>query len=76
MLWEVWLSGFAAGMLCASSNFAQHCAPCRPPKGLGAIYGDESPVAQVAPQVTVILGSILGLYIAKSLVAELTEIFF
>ena len=43
---------------------------------MGVIYGEESPVAEVAPQVTVILGSMLGLYIAKSLVDELVVIFF
>ena len=58
------------------SCFKTPCSPHRPPKGLGVIYGEESPVAEVAPQVTVILGSMLGLYIAKSLVDELVVIFF
>jgi len=46
----------------------------RPPLGLDVIYGQQSPVAEVAPQVTVLLGSMLALYITQSLLHELSLI--
>ena len=49
---------------------------CRPPKGLDMVYGERSPVERVAPQITVVLGSVLAFYIAQSLLHEVFSIMY
>jgi hypothetical protein len=57
---------------CSPFGSSGYDPPAWPPVGLGLLYGDGS--WEYAPQVTVVVGSALFVYVANALVQEIIAI--